>query len=141
MFGKGGNVKKWLWAVILVLLTFIWILKEGYVQSAVTLFIEALPNTSEWTVTNVATATNVYATKSASAADKWIATDVSGGGTQNGFIAVRVNSVEKWRLYFPANGSVGQKVFISGAFNQKVEVYTEMTTSGTCTANIRGISQ
>ena len=134
-------MKRWVWIGVLVFLTFIWVFKEGYVQSAVTLLIEALPQSDAWTVTNVATATNVYATKSASATQKWIATDISGGGTQNGFIVVFVNNVEKWRLYFPAKGRVGQKVFISGAFNQEVEVYTEMTTTGTCTANIRGIAQ
>ena len=97
---------------------------------------------NEWTTTDTcASDTTVTTTKAASETDLWVLTDVSGGGTQNGYLIVEINDVEVWRLYFPANGSVGQKVHLSGSANQKIEGVIVMTAAGNGAVNIRGYAE
>ena len=105
-------------------------------------YLYKLAEINEWKVTNTCIAdTTVTTTKAASETDLWVLTDVSGGGTQNGYLVIEINDVEVWRLYFPANGSVGQKVHLSGSANQKIEGVIVMTAAGNGAVNMRGYKE
>ena len=89
---------------------------------------------------NALSSTTLTITKAAKADTIWVLTDFSAGGTQNGYLVVKVNGVEKWRLYFPANGSVGQRVSIVSGKNESISITVTLSTSGDITANMRGTS-
>jgi len=92
-----------------------------------------------WTLSVTGTSTtSVTVTKDADTNKRWVITDFSGGGTQNGYLKVLVNNTEKWRLYFPANGSVGQKVVIISGRGESVSVTVVLSSSGDCVVNVRG---
>jgi len=87
---------------------------------------------------NTDTETSISITKQSNKTDRWVITDFSGGGTQNGYVRVLINGIEKWRLYFPANGSTGQKVVIPSNFNDTIKVEAVINSSGKCAVNVRG---
>lgn len=95
-----------------------------------------------WSITDsCASDTTITITKAATEGKTWVITDVSGGGTQNGYLRIEINDVEKWRLYFPGNGSTGQKVRLKGSPNQKVEATVILSTSGDAAVNMAGYKE
>ena len=95
---------------------------------------------TEWTLTGFnASATELTITKAALSGHTWMLTDISGGGTENGYLIIKINNVEVWRLRFPANGSTGQKVNLAAGTNQKIEAVISMGVSGSCFVNMRGV--
>ena len=84
-------------------------------------------------------ATSLTVTKEASTTDRWFLTDFSVGATQNGHVDVKVNGVQKWRLYFIAGTSTGQKVVIpASAVNQSIQLVITLNVAGNISGNMRG---
>jgi len=92
-----------------------------------------------WTVTGSGTnTTTLTITKAANRTTRWAITDFSAGGTQNGTFTVVIGGVTKWKMGFPANCTTGQKIVITGALNQAIQIVVTLNSSGDVWANIRG---
>ena len=100
--------------------------------------------TNAWSVTATDTAvTTKTATKAADSTKTWVLTAFSGGGSINGTVVINVNSVEKGRMYFPANGSTGQSFNtpIIAYINEPITCVVTLDSSGNCAANMVGYSR